>query len=325
LFFSRTSPITPLVEDFIKTVLLGVIEGITEFLPVSSTGHLKLAEVYMGKLVSEEFASNFDIFIQIGAIFAVVVFFRQKLLYLVGLAPHDGSPLPTPPPENSPHQPLTPTDPRTDPLPYQVVTQTTGPGGGGDRLRVILLLVIATLPLAIGYFLAKKSEALLESHPSWEAPAIAAALGIGGVLMILIERLKPAVSITSMSAMSYLQALLIGGCQILAAVFPGTSRSASTIMPALCLGISRPVAAEFSFFLAIPAMFGAAGIKLLHFLRHGHHSSHEFTLLLLGTFVSFVVAYVVIAAFMGFIRKYSFTPFGIYRILAAIAVLLLLR
>lgn len=300
------------MPDLLKAFILGIIEGVTEFLPVSSTGHLKLAEHWMGELVSKSFADNFDIFIQIGAILAVVVYFRRKILYLLGL----GGP--------EPLAPVTDTSVQapTDPTPVSVVP---GVGGTRDRVRVLALIALATAPLAVGYLAAKKSEAYLAAHPAIEPLAIAGALGIGGVLMILIEVFRPRAKTESMEAMTWKQALIIGLCQILAAVFPGTSRSAATIMPALCLGVSRPVAAEFSFFLAIPAMTAAAGVKLIKFLKSGDATTSQLLLLGIGTVTAFAVAYVVVAGFMGFIRRYSFVPFGVYRIVLAVVVVLALR
>jgi undecaprenyl-diphosphatase len=285
--------------DLFKSIVLGIVEGVTEFLPVSSTGHLKLCEHWMGQLVNSEFASTFDIFIQIGAIAAVVVYFRDRILQLLtGKTRHESE-----------------------------STALPVPGFGGDeppvqRHYVLMMIGLATLPLAIGYFLAKRTEGYLTQHPSAEALWIAAALGIGGVLMIVIELLRPIPKTTRMEAMTWKQSLTVGMCQILAAVFPGTSRSAATIMPGLLVGMSRQTAAEFSFFLAIPAMAAACGIKLLHFLHHSHATGKEWLLLIIGTLVSFLVAWIVIAAFMGYVRKHNFIPFGVYRIILCMVVLL---
>ncbi|MFN4244410.1 MAG: undecaprenyl-diphosphate phosphatase [Tepidisphaerales bacterium] len=282
------------MNDLLKAVILGVIEGVTEFLPVSSTGHMRLAEAWMGSIVSPAFAKTFDIFIQSGAIAAVLVYFRHRLLDLVGLR--------RPPPNYTDHAPLEPT----------------------QRRHLLLMLLLASLPLAIGYVAAKRAEEFYLARGDLETHVIAWALLLGGVLMILIERFRPAAVIEHMEEMRWPHALVIGLCQIVAAVFPGTSRSAATIVPALAMGMSRPVAAEFSFFLAIPALLGAGAIKLARFLRSPDVSLEQVGYLAVGTVVSFVVAYAVIAWFMRLIRRYSFTPFGVYRILVALVVFYLL-
>lgn len=277
--------------DIVRSLVQGVVEGLTEFLPVSSTGHMRLVRDVMGPIVSGEFNATFDIFIQTGAILAVIVYFRHKLLDLVGLAA---------PPAGSGVTPLTPV----------------------QRKHTLLLITLATLPLVPAYLLAKAADRFYVSRPDVETLVIAAALGVGGVLMILIERFRPSPRIERMEDMSYAQAVVIGVCQIVAAVFPGTSRSMATIMPALCMRVSRPVAAEFSFFLAIPALLAAGVIKLARFVRHPDATIFQYLLLAIGTLTAFAVAYVVIAAFMGFIRRYTFTAFGVYRILLAAAVFL---
>lgn len=303
------------MNDIVQSLLLGVVEGITEFLPVSSTGHMRLVEALVtpdaaSAFGSKDFSDSFDVFIQIGAIIAVVVFFRRKILYLLGLA-------------HSEEATAVPTDPAPDTLVAAGsgdLQYSRGQAAPSDRMRTLVLLVVATLPLAIGYLGAKKTEKYMIAHPGAEPKWIAVALGVGGVVMFLVEVLKPKPKTSSMSQMTYGQAIVVGLCQILAAVFPGTSRSAATILPALGMGVSRPAAAEFSFFLAIPAMFAAAGVKVIHFLRSPNHGTHEVLLLAIGTIVSFIVAYGVVAVFMSFIRKYTFVPFAIYRVIIAIAV-----
>lgn len=280
--------------DILRAIVQGVVEGVTEFLPVSSTGHMRLVTHWMGEIVSPAFNSTFDIFIQVGAILAVVVYFRRKLLDVVGRPPAD----------------LRPGEHRLTPE---------------QRRRTLFLIALGTAPLAVGLVPAKLADGFYEQHARLQTLVICGALFVGGVLMILIERFKPAPAIERMEEMTYRQALIIGFCQIIAGVFPGTSRSMATIMPALCLRISRPVAAEFSFFLAIPALSAAAGFKLVRFLANPDATLFMYLLLAIGTLTAFVVAYVVIAAFMGFIRKYSFTPFGVYRIILAIVVYLAIR
>jgi len=179
------------------------------------------------------------------------------------------------------------------------------------------MIILATLPILVtGLFVGKVSEKL-EEHPS----AIALALLIGGVIMIAIEWLPIGVTTRRMEDITWRQALLIGCCQILAALFPGTSRSAATIMPGLAAGLSRPAATEFSFFLAIPAMFAACGYKLLKYAKDNHPDTNQLLLLAVGTVVSFMVAWVVIAGFMAYIRRHTFVSFGWYRIAFGAAVL----
>jgi undecaprenyl-diphosphatase len=154
---------------------------------------------------------------------------------------------------------------------------------------------------------------------------IAAALLIGGVAMAVIEWLPLNVTTRRIERVTWKQALGIGAAQVLAAVFPGTSRSAATIMAGLVGGLSRPAAAEFSFFLAIPAMGAACTYKLLKFLHQGVPPASQILLLIIGTLVSFLVAWAVIALFMGYIRRHSFLPFAIYRIALGVVVLLLFK
>jgi undecaprenyl-diphosphatase len=254
---------------------------------------MRLVRDLMGPIVSAEFNKTFDIFIQIGAIAAVVVYFRHKILDLLGLK--------APPPGSG-------------------VNALTGP----QRKRTLLLILLASLPLLPAKYAAEWSEAFFAGHSAarLETLVIAGALGAGGVLMILIEKFKPVAARQEMTDITPAQAVVIGCFQIVAAVIPGTSRSMATIMPALCMRISRPAAAEFSFFLAIPALVGAGLYKLAKWAKSADAGMFEAVLLALGSFVAFVVAYVVIAAFMGFIRRYTFTPFGVYRILLAAAVFL---
>lgn len=300
--------------DVFKAILLGVVEGITEFLPISSTAHLVLCEKWLGvDLESDPFWKMFAIFIQIGAIAAVVVYFRDRIFDLLR---GRSAPLATP---------------------LEISATARGIGGGPagvallehkprapglpvmfHRRHALLMIVVGSLPLVIAYFAHQWAEKNLES------PAmIAGALGIGGVLMILIEAARPQLSTPTIEQMSWRQALGIGLAQILAALFPGTSRSAATIMGGEIAGLSRPAAAEFSFFLAIPAMAAACGFSLLK-----HRASldlRHITLLSVGTLVSFLVAWAVIAAFMSFIRRHSFVPFAIYRIGLAVVVFVIFR
>lgn len=315
------------MTELIRTLILGVVEGITEFLPVSSTGHLLLAQHAMGMPEADPFWKTFTVFIQIGAIFAVVVYFRHRILNLLrgeqARARGDAAMTPL---EAAMAQ-------RARSAVGAAVNSSAAAGAGptnGDpsaapseyerparpRVSPILLVIAGTIPVLAAGFLTHK---WVETHLEGSKP-VALALGIGGVIMILIEMFCPAPTTPKVENMSLGQAIGIGLTQILAAVFPGTSRSAATILPGMLMGLSREAAAEFSFFLAIPAMFAACGYSLLKELhKHGMDAQH-WMLMFIGTGVSFLVAWVVIAAFMSFIRKNSFIGFGIYRIIIAVVV-----
>jgi undecaprenyl-diphosphatase len=285
--------------DLLRAIVLGIIEGITEFLPISSTGHLVLFEHWMGiDLKGDPFWYAFTIFIQIGAIFAVIVYFRAKLFELLmpGRRTVASTPL-----EISAAAGLKST------------VAESAPAGNAVRPGAVPAILIATVPVLVIGYIAQKVVATHLENPG----VIAATLGIGGVIMILIEWLTAGSDTDRIEDITLRQAILIGCAQVLAAVFPGTSRSAATIMGGLLVGLSRRAAAEFSFFLAIPAMFAACGYSLLKLvLKHREVLTLQNVLLLTaGTLVSYLVAWVVIAAFMNYIRRYSFIPFGIYRII----------
>lgn len=304
------------MNDILKAILLGIVEGLTEFLPVSSTGHMRLVEAWIGPILSEHFSATFDVFIQLGAILAVVVYFREKIADLLKLSrPKQGFEVILPPSNTTGAPPESEGVPTAPSEPPDTIAQ---------KKHVLMMIALATAPLAIGFFPAKMSDAYFTENPRTETLVIAIALGLGGVLMILIEQIRRKPRTTSLEGITPKQAIIVGFAQILAAVFPGTSRSAATIMASLMLGMNRSTAAEFSFFLAIPAMFAAAGYKLLKFIKAGGATTYEFLLLSIGFLVSFIVAYFVIAAFMSLIRKYTFVPYGLYRIVLAIVVLLLL-
>ena len=312
------------MPDLLKAIILGVVEGVTEFLPVSSTGHLLLCERWMGINLEApgSFWKTFAIFIQIGAILAVVVYSRRRILDLL-LGRREGA--------------RTPLE----------ISQAARAGAGGkasgalamgqtldyqtaldedlitpaQRLNAVLMIVLATVPvLVVGFLTHDWIEANLESPR-----VIGYALLVGGVAMILVEVLPTNVTTRRIERVTWKQALGIGVAQILAAVFPGTSRSAATIMGGMLAGLSRPAAAEFSFFLAIPAMFAASGYSLMKWLRDADVRTHEVVLMGIGTLVSFLVAYAVIAVFMGYIRRHNFIPFAIYRIVLGAVVLLIVR
>jgi undecaprenyl-diphosphatase len=190
-----------------------------------------------------------------------------------------------------------------------------------QRGYAVLMIMLASTPLVIAYFADKWAEKNM-TQP-W---IIGTSLAVGGAAMILIEWLPLNTTTRRIERMTWKQALGIGLAQVLAAIFPGTSRSAATIMAGLVAGLSRPAAAEFSFFLAIPAMGAASAYKLLKFLKNGLPPAHQVLLLLIGTLVSFLVAWVVIAGFMAYIRRHNFVPFAVYRIvLGAVVLWLVLR
>lgn len=260
------------MSDLLKSILLGIVEGITEFLPISSTGHLLLCQRWMGiDLENHPFWKLFTIVIQFGAILSVLIYFRHRIVTLIA----------------------------------------NGLSRGKRSRRPFWVILLGTLPvLVIGFALTDWIDANMDKP--W---IIVAAIGLGGILMIVAEHFPHRGHTDRLEDMTYPQAIFIGFCQVLAAIFPGTSRSAATIIGGLFAGLSRPAAAEFSFFLAIPAMAAASGYKLLKAdqdLLRTHYLA-----LIVGTVVSFLVAWASIAFLMRFIRNHTFTPFALYRILLA--------
>ncbi len=255
--------------DFLKALILGVIEGLTEFLPVSSTGHLILANEFLS--FDEGFTKLFDVFIQLGAILAVLIEYRKKLL------PNRLNP----------------------PKPWAILWSK---------------VLVAVLPfLAVGFFAGDIAQERL-----FNPIVVAAALAFWGVAIIVLDRARIEPKVESLEGLGYGRAFLIGLCQCLAIV-PGTSRSAVTILGAVLLGLARPAAVEFSFFLAIPSL-GAASLYVLW--KSGlSMSGREAGLLVTGFVVSFLVAWLVIRLFMGWIKKRGFAAFGIYRIALAALVI----
>lgn len=268
--------------EILKSIVQGIVQGITEWLPVSSTGHILLLDALWKMEASADFFDVFKVIIQLGSILAVVVLYFRKL------------------------------------NPFAPSKSTEEKKGTWVLWSKIL---VASVPAAlIGLAL----DDIIDRYLSVPV-VIAAALIVYGVAFLWMENRKKAPAIQRLEDVRYTQALGIGAFQALALI-PGTSRSGSTILGATLLGASRTVAAEFSFFMAIPAMLGASGLKLVkYFIVDGMtFTGEEWTLLLISTVVSFLVSVLVIRFLMAFIKKHSFKPFGWYRIALGILVLLLL-
>ena len=272
--------------EILKAIVYGIVEGITEWLPISSTGHLILLEKLMpfgSGSMSEDFFSMFEVVIQLGAILAVVVLFWNQI------------------------------------FPFHFGKDKSEKGGFVDKKIIVLWfkIIVACVPAAvIGVLFDDFFEALFYRYE-----VVAIALIAFGVAFILVENWnkgrKPRVN--SLSKITYQTALIIGIFQLIAAIFPGTSRSGATIVGALLIGVSRTVAAEFTFFLAIPVMFGASLLKLVKF--GFHFTSLEAAVLFVGMVVAFAVSMLVIKFLMGYIKKHDFKVFGWYRIVLGIVVL----
>ena len=269
--------------EILKAVLFGIVEGITEWLPISSTGHMILLNEFVTLDVSPEFWEVFLVVIQLGAILAVVVLFWNKL------------------------------------FPFDFSKRRKKNGIINTDIFVMWVKVlVACIPAMIyGILLDDLVEPYL-----YNATTVAIMLILFGVAFIVIENWnkgrKP--RIKSLASLTYRDALIIGLFQLIAAVFPGTSRSGATIVGALLIGVSRVVSAEFTFFLAIPVMFGASLLKLVKFGLG--FSMTEASLLIIGMVVAFVVSMGVISFLMGYIKKHDFKVFGWYRIVLGILVLL---
>ena len=268
------------ILEILKAVLFGIVEGITEWLPVSSTGHIILLDEFIRLQASEEFKSMFDVVIQLGAILAVIVIFFNK---------------------------LNPFDPRKSPAKKKATWELW--------FKVCAAIVPSGV---IGILF----DDWMELHLHKGIP-VAIALIVYGVAFILVEKRNEGkeARIKRVWDIDWRTALLIGAFQCLSLV-PGTSRSGSTILGAILLGVGRSAGSEFSFFMAIPTMLGASAIKLLKFLVSGAAFGFgELMILLVGTVVSFLVSMVAIKALMNYVRKHSFSAFGWYRIVLGAVVL----
>ena len=264
--------------EIFKAIILGVIEGITEWLPVSSTGHMILVDEFLQLGMSEAFKEMFFVVIQLGAIMAVVILYWKKI------------------------------------FPFSFDKK---PFIQNNIIIMWIKIVIACIPAAvIGLMWDDEINALFYNFQT-----VATMLIIFGILFIVVENYNKGKrpKVTNMNQLTYRMAIIIGLFQLIAAVFPGTSRSGATILGALLIGISREVAAEFTFFLAIPVMFGASLLKLVKFGLD--FSSFELVVLAVGTIVSFVVSVWAIKFLMGYIKKHDFKVFGWYRIVLGVILL----
>ncbi len=283
------------MNDYIVSVLLGIVEGLTEFLPVSSTAHLRISEALLHINLTDPYWKMYTVVIQFGAIFALLLVFTARIIQFFRTFPH---------------------------------------GESGDRTiwnHPISLTMIAFVVTAIpAWLLAKTIGKNLES-----LRVMALALLIGGIVMWVIDawssRTDPAT--TEVEQMSLGQAIWIGFCQIFSGVFPGTSRSMSTIAGGQMVGMSRPAALEFSFLVSIPTMIAATGYATLKTIHPSHKdptetltplvmTTHGWIVLAIGLIVSFIVALGVVEWFLQWVRKHGFTVFAIYRIIVGIALLI---
>ncbi|MFR7995671.1 MAG: undecaprenyl-diphosphate phosphatase [Clostridium sp.] len=266
----------------IKAIILGIVEGITEWLPISSTGHMILVDEVLKLNMSPEFMEMFLVVIQLGAILAVILLYWKKI------------------------------------WPFKV---ENGLKIEKDTIIMWVKILIACVPAAIvGVLFDDKLNELF-----YNPTTVAIMLILFGILFIIIENYNKGKSpkINSLSKITYTVAIMIGIFQLIAAVFPGTSRSGATIVGALLIGVSRTIAAEFTFFLAIPVMLGASALKLVKFaLKTGFvMTGNEVAILSVGTFVAFIVSILAIKFLMSYIKSNDFKVFGWYRIILGILVL----
>lgn len=278
-----------MIWELIKALIFGIVEGITEWLPISSTGHLILLDEFLSLDASDKFKEMFDVVIQLGAIMAVVV------IYWKSLWPFGKQNNPKPMAQNG-----------------------FGACVKKDVLQMWCKVITACLPAAvIGLLL----DDWCNEH-LYNAWTVAIMLILFGVAFIWIERWNKTKTpkMNSIASLKYSTVLMIGVFQVIAAVFPGTSRSGATIVGALLLGVSRTAAAEFTFFLAVPVMFGASLLKLV---KCGLPATGmETAILLVGMVSAFLVSVIVIRFLMSYIKKHDFTVFGWYRIVIGILVLI---
>ena len=276
------------IIELIKAIVLGVVEGITEWLPISSTGHMILVDEFLKLDVSEEFKEMFLVVIQLGAILAVVVLYWKKL-WPFGIK---------------------------DKKPY----------AKSDIWSMWFKVIVSCIPAVIigvldemEWFCGKTIDSVFYN---WQTVSIM--LILFGVLFIVVENVNKnkQPKTNSIAELTYTSALIIGAFQCIAAVFPGTSRSGATILGAILIGVSRTVAAEYTFFLAVPVMVGASGLKLLKYIKDfGFDFGGEFIYLIVGMAAAFVVSVIAIKFLMSYIKKHDFKAFGVYRIVLGAVVI----
>lgn len=272
------------IIEILKVIVLGIVEGITEWLPISSTGHLIIVNEFLKLKASDAFVEMFNVVIQLGAILAVIVLYFKRLW---------------------------PIDKKKD---------SKGLEWNKDKLILWAKILVACVPAGIiGILFDDKIDEIF-----YNPYVVSVTLIIYGVAFILIEirNRNKEFKITDVKAMTFKTALIIGLFQVLA-IIPGTSRSGATIVGAMLIGTSRTAAAEFTFFLAIPVMAGASLVKILKFVSDGTgFTQNELYMLIIGMLVAYLVSMLVIKFLMSYIRKHDFKPFGVYRIILGIAVLL---
>jgi len=289
------------LNEYLLSLLLGIIEGLTEFLPVSSTAHLRIAEALLKVPLSSGYWKMYSIVIQLGAILSLLVYFRERIVTLVSSFPRG---------ENDDRTFL------THPL----------------SLVAVAFVVTAAPSFLLTKIIGKNLESLA---------VMGASLLVGGIVMWIVDAMKARwetagagasgtpIRTWKMEEMSLLQAIWIGACQILSAVFPGTSRSMATIAAGQLAGMSRAAALEFSFFLSMPTMavatlytlYKSVSGKAENPIGVADLTSHQWVILAIGFVVSFLVAYAAVAWFMNWVRRRGFLPFAVYRIAVGIAVL----
>lgn len=269
-----------MITEIIKSIILGIVEGITEWLPISSTGHMILVNEFLKMNVSDAFMEMFLVVIQFGAILAVVVLYFKKL------------------------------------IPFQIKDKKIV--FDKDIFSMWLKIIFACIPAAVIGLLF--NDQIDEYFYNFQTVAIA--LIVYGVLFILIEKKNKnkIPKINNMNEITYKTAFIIGIFQLLAALIPGTSRSGATILGGILIGMSRTLAAEFTFFLAIPVMFGASLLKLFKF--GFMFSASEVYILVFGLVSAFVMSVIAIKFLVGYIKKHSFSAFGVYRIILGLIVIL---
>ena len=279
------------MSDYFVALVVGIVEGLTEFLPVSSTAHIILAQKLLGLELDNPFWKMFAVVIQLGAILSVVFYFWPRLVEFIGS--------------------------------FTSALRGAKDGEAAWWRHPLALVLCSFVVTAIPCFLMDKFIG-----ENLESPLmIGLAMVIGGIAMVWIDRTYGSQSTTSsMEQMTMKQAIVIGAAQILAAAFPGTSRSMATIAGGQVMGLSRPAALEFSFFLSIPVMFAASGFKLLQYIMKTEESisGTQWMTLAIGFITSFFVALAVIAWFMQWVKARGFTPFAVYRIIVGLLVILLL-